>query len=89
MITDPLQTRPDFHSGSESPTKPGVYWFHSETASRAMLVEVRMTNGNLTMWCPIEEQCPRSALAPHIVAAYDMPPCEAPMPFSIHPPRVN
>lgn|SRR5262245_16666964 len=28
MITDPLQTRPDFQSGSASPTKPGVYWLH-------------------------------------------------------------
>jgi len=56
MITNPLQTRPDFHSGPESLTKPGVYWFHSETASRAMLVEVHMTDGKLTVWWRNEDQ---------------------------------
>jgi len=56
MITDPLQARPDFQSGPESPTKPGVYWFHSETASRAMLVDVRVANGELLVWWPNQDQ---------------------------------
>ena len=38
------------------PTQPGVYWFQPETTSRAMLVEVRMTNGTLTVWWPNEDQ---------------------------------
>ena len=42
----------DLRNTTESPTKPGVYWFHSETASRPLMVEVRMTNGQLTVWWP-------------------------------------
>ena len=40
----------------ESPTKPGVYWFQSETMSRAMMVEVRVTNGQLTAWWPSQDE---------------------------------
>lgn len=29
--------------GENMPTRPGTYWFHSETASREMLVEVRLS----------------------------------------------
>ena len=54
----------DVHNGPEAPTKPGVYWFHSETTSRAILVEVRLTNGELTVWWPNEDQ-PVTALKGH------------------------
>ena len=56
MLTDPLQTSPAFHSGSAPPTKPGVYWSHSETAWKALLVEVRLANGELTVWWPNYDQ---------------------------------
>ena len=49
-------SKAEFHSGPEAPTKAGVYWFHSETTSREMLVEVRVTNGELTVWWPTEDQ---------------------------------
>jgi hypothetical protein len=38
------------------PTKPGIYWFRSETGTRAMLVEVRITNGELTALWPTVDQ---------------------------------
>ena len=46
----------DFQSSPDAPTKPGVYWFHSETTSREMLVEARVTNGELTVWWHSEDQ---------------------------------
>ena len=38
------------------PRQPGVDWFHSETTSREMLMEVRVINGELTVWWPNEDQ---------------------------------
>ena len=46
-INQPPPSEANFHSGPEAPTKPGVYWFHGETASNALRVEVRVTNGKL------------------------------------------
>ena len=45
-----------FWSGPEAPTKPGIYWFHSETGPRSMLIEVRVRNGELTALWPTIEQ---------------------------------
>jgi hypothetical protein len=42
----------DLRSSTESPTQPGVYWFQPETMPREFMVEVRMTNGELTVWWP-------------------------------------
>ncbi len=42
--------------GSESPTKPGVYWFQSETTSRALTVDVRLKDGKLTVWWPNQDE---------------------------------
>lgn len=50
MIKDPFQTMSDIHSRPQVPTEPGVYWFQSETMSKAMLMEVRLANGELTAW---------------------------------------
>lgn len=36
--------------GPESPTQPGVYWFQSETTSRALMVDVHLKDGKLTEW---------------------------------------
>jgi hypothetical protein len=41
---------------SAIPTHPGWYWFQPETTSRILMVEVRMTNGELTVWWPNEDQ---------------------------------
>jgi hypothetical protein len=46
----------DLRSSLESPTQPGVYWFQSETTSRAVMVDVRMTNGELMVWWPNDDQ---------------------------------
>jgi hypothetical protein len=45
----------DLGRGTASPTKPGVYWFQSETMARALLVEVRAMNGELTVWWPNQD----------------------------------
>ena len=42
--------------GRESPTKPGVYWFQPETLTRTLMVEVRVTNGELTVWWPNQDE---------------------------------
>lgn len=44
-----------FRGGPESPTQPGAYWFQSETTSRELIVEVRVTNGQLTVWWPNQD----------------------------------
>jgi len=46
----------DLRCGTESPTKPGVYWFQSETMARALMVEVRVMNGELTVWWPNQDK---------------------------------
>ena len=40
----------------EPPTQPGTYWFRREPSSREILVDVRMTNGELTVWWPDIDQ---------------------------------
>jgi len=46
----------NLRGGTQSPTKQGVYWFHSDSAARALLVEVRVTNEEVTVWWPNEDQ---------------------------------
>ena len=55
-INQPSLSEADLRGGPDSPTKPGVYWFHSETTSRALMVDVRVTNGELTVWWPNQDQ---------------------------------
>ena len=38
--------------GTESPSKPGVYWFQSKNMAKALKVEVREIDGGLTVWWP-------------------------------------
>jgi hypothetical protein len=52
----PSFSEADLRSGTESPTKPGVYWFQSETMARALLVEVRVMNEELTVWWPTQDK---------------------------------
>ena len=42
----------NIQGGTESPTQPGVFWFQCEPMSRALMVEVRVTSGQLTVWWP-------------------------------------
>jgi hypothetical protein len=35
---------------TDAPTQPGTYWFQAETMPRAMMVDVRVTDGELTVW---------------------------------------
>jgi hypothetical protein len=46
----------DLGRGAASPTKPGVYWFQSKTMARALIVEVRVMNGELTVWGLIQDK---------------------------------
>jgi uncharacterized protein YqjF (DUF2071 family) len=55
-INQSSQSEANLRGTIESPTKPGVYWFQSETMSRAMMVEVRVTNGQLTVWWPNQDE---------------------------------
>ena len=41
---------------TDPPTQPGAYWFQPETVGRALLVEVRLTEGQLTVWWPKTHQ---------------------------------
>ena len=52
------------NSTIEPPTQPGAYWFQPEPLSREMLVQVRETNGVLTVWWPKEDQ-PVATLKAH------------------------
>ena len=41
---------------TDLPTNPGCYWFQHDAKSRAIMLEVRMTNGTLTVWWPNKDQ---------------------------------
>jgi hypothetical protein len=51
-------TEADLRGGPETPTKPGVYWFQSESMFWAVMVEVRLTNGELMVWWPPKQDEP-------------------------------
>jgi hypothetical protein len=46
------QSEGNFRGTTDSPTTPGVYWFQSESMFWAVMVEVRLTNGELMVWWP-------------------------------------
>jgi len=41
---------------TEPPTQPGCYWFRRDPPSRDMMVQVRETNGELTVSWPDKDQ---------------------------------
>jgi hypothetical protein len=51
-----LRSEADLRGGPESPTKLGIYWFLPETLTKALMVEVRVTNGELTVWWPNQDK---------------------------------
>ena len=46
----------DLRNGTESPTKPGAYWFQSKTMARALKVEVQVMNGELRVRWPTQDK---------------------------------
>jgi hypothetical protein len=50
-------TEEDRPGDNESPTTPGTYWFQSETMPRAMMVEIRVVNGQLmVLWLTRQDE---------------------------------
>ena len=49
-------SKADLGRGTASPTKPGVYWFQSENMARALMVAVRVMNGELTVWWTTQDK---------------------------------
>ena len=58
-------TEEDRPGDNESPTQPGVYWFQSESMFWAIMVEVRLTNGELMVWWPPKQDEPVANLKGH------------------------
>ena len=54
-INSSFPSETDLRGSTGSPTQPGVYWFQNETTSQALMVEVRVTHGQLTVWWPIQD----------------------------------
>src|SRR5438552_17128694 len=52
----PFPVTADIPWSTEPPTQPEAYWFQRESTSRMMLLEVRVTDGALTVRWPIEDQ---------------------------------
>jgi len=58
-------TEEDRAGDNESPTQPGVYWFQSESMFWAVMVEVRLTNGEMMVWWPPKQDEPVANLKGH------------------------
>jgi hypothetical protein len=41
---------------TKPPTQPGAYWFQPKTVPRALVVDVHMREGQLTVWWPNKNQ---------------------------------
>jgi hypothetical protein len=50
---------------TDPPTQPGTYWFKREPTFRAIMVDVRVTEGELTVWWPNCDQ-PVAKLNAHL-----------------------
>ena len=61
---DPTAPFPQ-HDSASPPTRPGTYWFQRHPMSRAIMVEVRRTNGQLTVWWPPAPDEPVAKLEGH------------------------
>ena len=60
--SSPIAT--DSQWNTEPPTQPGCYWFRRDPPSRDFMVQVRETNGELTVWWPDKDQ-PVATLRAH------------------------
>ena len=49
QVNKPSLVASDIPWSSEPPTQPGTYWFKRESTSRAVLMDVRETDGALTV----------------------------------------
>jgi hypothetical protein len=54
--TKPAPIAADIQWTGEPPTKPGTYWFRRDPPSRDIMVQVRETYGELTVWWPDKDQ---------------------------------
>lgn len=50
-----FQGTADIKWNTEPPTKPSFYWFQRELTSRALMVGIRATDGQLTVWWPNQD----------------------------------
>jgi len=48
-VNKPSPRATDSHWSTEPPTQPGCYWFRRDPPSRDMMVQVRETDGALTV----------------------------------------
>jgi len=55
-VNKPSPVGADIQWSTEPPTQPGCYWFRRDPPSRDMMVQVRETNGKLTVWWPDKDQ---------------------------------
>jgi len=52
----PPSATADIQWSTEPPMQPGTYWFQRESSSKAIMVHVRETNGELTVLWPNIDQ---------------------------------
>jgi hypothetical protein len=52
QVNKPSPVASDIPWSSEPPTQPVTYWFKREPASRAVMMDVRETDAQFTLWCP-------------------------------------
>lgn len=55
-VKKPSPIATDSQWSTEPPTQPGCYWFRRDPQSRDIMVQVRETNGELTVWWPNIDQ---------------------------------
>jgi len=55
-VNTPVPAATDIQWNTESPTQPGTYGFRRDPSSRDIMVHVRQTNGELTVWWPDKDQ---------------------------------
>jgi hypothetical protein len=59
------QSEGNFRGTTESPTTPGAYWYRRDAMSSAIMVELRLTNGELMVWWPPKQDEPVANLKGH------------------------
>ena len=53
------------HDSDSPPTGPGTYWFQRHPTSKAIMVEIRVTDGELMVYWPPAEDEPLAKLKGH------------------------
>jgi hypothetical protein len=55
-VKKPSPIATDSQWSTKPPTKPGTYWLRRGPPSRDIMVQVRETNGEQTVWWPDKDQ---------------------------------